>query len=86
MTTKTCNQCDQEKPLDAFPVDRALKTGRKGYCKECERKQRAQRKNTPPPGVTSKVCNRCGIDKDLDRFVREAVGKYGRKSICKECK
>jgi len=33
---KKCPQCNGEKPLDAFAVDRSKKDGRKARCKECD--------------------------------------------------
>lgn len=33
---KICPQCNGEKPLDAFAMDRSKKDGRKGHCKACD--------------------------------------------------
>jgi hypothetical protein len=35
MEDKICSKCEQTKPIDQFPVNRAKKGGRGGTCREC---------------------------------------------------
>ena len=46
--TRTCLKCNQSKPITELIVDRSRKDGYKPYCKECIRKEHAERyKNNP---------------------------------------
>lgn len=38
--TKTCNKCEQEKPIDEFYKDKTKNDGRCSWCKQCRRKYR----------------------------------------------
>lgn len=41
--SKACRGCDEVKPLVAFPIDRARKSGRSGLCLECQREKARER-------------------------------------------
>lgn len=40
---KRCNRCAETKPLDAFAVDRRIRSGRNGICRECCNARQAAR-------------------------------------------
>lgn len=53
---KKCPQCNGEKPLDAFAVDRSKKDGRKAHCKECDAaRKRKNYYSASPKARSSKV-------------------------------
>jgi hypothetical protein len=49
-TSKKCNTCSIEKPLEEFRIRKTNKDGRTGICKECAReKERTERITNPKP-------------------------------------
>lgn len=47
MTTKVCNKCCIEKPLDAFSPAKHVRDGRVGHCRQCNVIIERQRRRTP---------------------------------------
>lgn len=45
---QTCKKCGETKPADAFTVDRANKSGRKGSCKACVAQAKKARRDADP--------------------------------------
>ena len=90
MTTKTCNFCQEVKPLDNFPA-KGLK------CKTCcnlwliehRRKQReaylALHPPQPKPVISHKICKKCEEDKVIDEFRWANKSKTTRSPYCKVC-
>lgn len=39
MITKTCNVCQETKPLDRFPKCKTCKDGHNNYCRSCKKKK-----------------------------------------------
>src|SRR5690606_24104404 len=64
--TKTCRDCGQVKPVDAFGPNNRAKDGRQSYCRPCHRRRNRERREKHrsrgavayPPG---KLCSRCGV-------------------------
>lgn len=44
VSTKSCTKCHETKPLDAFPVDTKMKSGRDSWCRKCRSKSVTQRR------------------------------------------
>ena len=40
MVNRICNECNEEKSFDSFPIDSRSKNGRRSKCKKCRNKQR----------------------------------------------
>lgn len=49
--SKSCTGCGSEKPLAAFPPNKAKKDGRQARCHECGREYAARRRKTNPEAV-----------------------------------
>jgi hypothetical protein len=56
-SAKTCPRCRQVKPLVAFGVRRASRSGRKSWCRMCERARAAERYRER---VIQGLCIECG--------------------------
>ena len=84
---KVCNECQAEKPFEAFNKSADIKDGYAGKCKECTRayhqKYRETEMSKPPQSCPDfKVCRACGEEKPIDQY-HMAVGKPIAR--CKDC-
>lgn len=61
MESKACTKCQENKPLDEFPRQRASKDGRNAWCRECYRRWHRAR-YTPKTGGDDapRNCELCG--------------------------
>jgi Zn ribbon nucleic-acid-binding protein len=98
-STKICTKCNQELPLDAFPVASG-RYGRRASCAECERKRMyisrygaeawdnlcARRERAELlMQQRKKICNLCRQELDFEHFTLNAANKDGRDSRCRDC-
>ena len=66
---KTCSRCGETKPLDAFCVDRSMKSGRTSACKKCRLEQRKRwEENNPEHHL---ALRRRHYNKHRDRLLAE---------------
>lgn len=83
---RTCTQCGESKPVDAFGKSRV-------QCKAClNAKQRQKRRDNPDWGKSpnphvgdTKLCTRCEIEKPVEDFRRGQGYRGGIRSRCKVC-
>jgi len=96
----TCARCREEKPPEAFHLDRRRPSGRTAQCAEC-RKAHANSAKYPTACVEcgrhrrldpNSVCGKCNGARGL-RFCRGCrtmlpalLSFYAEKAVCKECK
>jgi hypothetical protein len=73
-STKFCNACGMNRPLDDFDTDLRSRDGQSYVCRPCYDRQFA-----------TKVCTVCGIKKSRDEFYLEKRAKSGLTPQCKEC-
>jgi len=92
MDTKRCRRCDEDKPLNAFCVNRDTSDGLNPLCRECGKaKMRAYRESTRGRIITrtipsNKICRRCRQNKPADAFDLNNSNRDGLFSYCKECR
>lgn len=66
INTRTCKECGQTKPLEAFIKHKSMEHGRGNRCKECRAAEtRERRKAGRGPGRT---CTTCGVFRSPDLF------------------
>ena len=97
MILKSCPDCGQDKPLDAFPPAKRRSDGRGTYCKACMslRSKASYRRRRASEGATvreaealpegHKRCPDCRQVLPIDAFPRSAASKDGHHSYCKPC-
>lgn len=74
-STKFCNSCGYQKPMESFETSLRSRDGRKYVCKDCNAAKFA-----------TKVCNGCGLEKPRDEFYADKRSKTsGLFSKCKKC-
>lgn len=80
---KVCARCGEDKPLDAFPVNRAKPDGRYRLCKPCNAEVLSQRNRSPDYKAKRNAYRRTEIAlesrrksyaKDRSRYVGYALG------------
>lgn len=98
--SKCCSRCHIEKPLEAFGKQTGSPHGRKPHCKECETKQRRQkraqelgvpvsqiaRKVFPQAQPEHKYCFSCDQEKPFQAFHKKKGSPDGYASHCKDCR
>lgn len=93
---KTCNRCEESKPVAAFALSRSCKDGRQARCRECaardKRAQRAEyrRRNAAKTDAElykgAKRCYACGRTLGRRMFYRNPSRSDGLANTCIECK
>lgn len=94
---KTCRDCDERKPLEAFPLASERVAGRASYCRECvrvrsrasyRRRRQAAGRSVREPRIVpdgKKWCSDCRQVKALEEFCRNKNHPTGRATCCKVC-
>lgn len=86
---KRCPTCGEYKPLDMYCRNRSGRGGLGCYCKDCERKRSANRrqegKNTVRAIPDTKQCSKCGHVKPGCEFSRNTASPDGLVAHCKLC-
>lgn len=91
-TAKTCNVCNEAKPLEEFSRDKAMKSGYTNRCLICTRRLRreawAARRGPKKPreAFAPRACTKCGEVKDRWGFYRSDQFKDGYERRCKACR
>lgn len=92
MDVKQCRRCGEEKPLEAFSVDRKQDDGRNYYCRACHKLERERRRaanaveiDTPDWQARERVCFTCKELKKFTEFTRNAGNQNGLGSLCFSC-
>lgn len=82
---KRCASCKEEKPIDAFVLQRSSKDGHYPYCRSCVKKrQDARYARRPRSRMDShKICTWCRNDLPRSDFRRTDEGKYHAR--CASC-
>lgn len=73
---KVCKTCGDSKALEAFPKHKECKDGRQGTCKECKRKQDAQREGRKKKPAADTAQNQ------IPPAERDSDGLY----VCPKCR
>jgi hypothetical protein len=89
--SKLCIQCNIEKPIVQFGIDKVTSDGYAINCKECAKKERDfqksanefERPDRPPDEVR---CRICGFIKPVDQFSIDRHDKCGVRRECKTCR
>lgn len=88
MSTKTCTQCHQTKPLTSFyKRKQGTRDGREGRCRDCKTIQNLERRkkllaNRP----ATKHCPNCDTTKPQAEFAKDASRSDGLSGRCKTCR
>lgn len=88
MNNKTCSKCGSTKMIDDFYVKSSAKSGRMGACKECYKKDLAEKKRLNPSEICneSKVCSKCDQMKSAENYTTDPNKKGGREGVCRQCR
>ncbi|WP_342045990.1 HNH endonuclease [Bacillus sp. OTU530] len=85
---KSCTDCEEEKPLDAFVKDKGKSDGVRNRCQKCENLKRRKTPIPPNPKDGYKFCAKCKEEKLLTEFNTRFltnIRKYKPFSYCKPC-
>lgn len=75
---KTCRNCNELKPLEAFYRKSASKDGRRAECKECEsEKKRERRARMDLERVDIRAYATCGFRSDKSSADADSIGNSG---------
>lgn len=72
---KTCRQCNQEKPLEEFAVNRTKKDGRQGQCKACKKLYYDNYYRTSPKEKARLLANNKALRQSNVQFINELKSK-----------
>jgi len=64
---KLCISCQQEKPLEAFPIDRKRKDGRYPYCRPCHAAKERRRRENPEIVAKKRASNKAWAARNPER-------------------
>ena len=86
MELKVCTECNQEKPLDAFPVRYDRPVGVRSKCRECANALRKKHYEADKKSGKLKeiIWGRSGINIAYDEYVNRYNDLDGRCEICKK--
>jgi len=81
MTTKICNKCETNKPIEEFVRSKQTKDGYKGYCKKCHANDRRNWNRQYPEKLREQRLKRqYGIDQgDYESLL---VAQGGKCAVC----
>lgn len=89
---KTCQRCQQRKPIDAFGSDKRREDGLYPYCRQCSRDYHKERRErckavTVTIITTRKTCSKCQQRKSSNEFPPSSPGttRDGLLGWCRSC-
>ena len=81
---KQCARCRQERPKDAFGLNRSREDGRQPWCRSCRADHNAGQNH--PVTITGRRCARCHHRRPANAFNRSRRTQGGLWYYCKSCK
>jgi len=97
MTTKICNYCERDLPLEFFGSRKESPDGKAYQCKDCRRErtrlnklgitfQTVKQKKWDADIVRGfRVCEKCSVEKSIDEYIITSRGKATTRGTCKSC-